>query len=448
MRQNSMSATRAPSRWSDDAFLDRLRLEGDGPADDCYAEIRASGSWFRGLFELLNANDTPIPDGAPAPLKAFFAEFTRTPTPNGQPVEWQRLKRGEDVFSTYAACSALVMLTNSLPAGYAAPNLSKVLVLSGNLNNHPFKRLLGVLQMVVNVTTPGGFAPNGKALITAPKLRLLHAGVRQIVRRHLPDYESQYGVPVNHEDMLATLMGFSLLVVRGLQRLGVGLGDAEAEHYFYLWRVYALAMGIHPPGAPDSTEFLPADLTEAEEFYRAYARRHYRKASENPEGVELTRANLLLLRHLLGRSVLRLMGLGSAARIYMQLQLGVDGLVQRGVAPVTWHTIAMRTCLTLPRIWTRLTTLANREDSRHHHERVGQAIFQGMIDRGLGGQVTFLIPESLSDLDALTRSVAIPHGERRIGQRRAQQSDIHFPDRRARPDRRLAFRQTFWGAGR
>ena len=439
-----MSATRAPSRWSDDAFLDRLRLEGDAPADDCYAEILASSGDFAGLFEHLNADDTPVPDGAPAPLKAFFTEFSRTPTPNGQPVEWQRLKRGEDVFSTHACCSALVLLTSSLPAGYAAPNLSKVLVLSGNLNNHPYKRLLGVLQMVVNVTYPGGFAPNGKALITAPKLRLLHAGIRQIVRRHLPDYESQYGVPVNHEDMLATLMGFSLLVIRGLQQLGVGLSDADAEHYFYLWRIYALAMGVHPPGAPDSTDYLPADLTEAEEFYRAYARRHYRKASENPEGVELTRANLLLLRHLLGRPVLKLMGLGSADRIYMQLMLGVDGLMQRGVAPVTWHTIAMRTCVTLPRIWTRLTTLANRDSSRHHHERVSQLVFQGMIDRNLGGQVTFLIPDSLSDLHALTTSVDMPYGERRIAQRRAQESDIPFPNRRARPDRRLAFRQTFW----
>ena len=128
----------------------------------------------------------------------------------------------------------------------------------------------------------------------------------------------------------------------------------------------------------------------------------------------------------------------------MQLMLGVDGLMQRGVAPVTWHTIAMRTCVTLPRIWTRLTTLANRDSSRHHHERVSQLVFQGMIDRNLGGQVTFLIPDSLSDLHALTTSVDMPYGERRIAQRRAQESDIPFPNRRARPDRRLAFRQTFW----
>jgi hypothetical protein len=440
-------SSRVASRWSDDAFLDRLRLEGDPQADECYARIVASGKNFGGLFEFLNSNDTPLPVNLTASLGTFLTESARTPMPDGQPVAWDRLARGADVFATHACCSALVLLLYSLPAGYAAPNLSKVLVLSGDLNHHPYKRLLGVLQMMVNVTTTGGFAPTGRAMITAPKLRLLHAGVRSIVRRSLPEYESQYGVPVNHEDMLATIMGFSLLVVRGLQELGVPLSDDDAEHYFYLWRVYALAMGMHPTGEPDSTEFLPADLTEADAFYRSYSRRHYRDASENPEGVELTRANLMMMQQVLGRSVLKLLGLGAAPRIYMQRMLGADGLVQRGVAPVPWHPLAMHACLALPRIWTRLMALADRRFSNGLHQRVSEVFFQGMIDRSLGGQVTFLIPESLSDLAALTRDAATPNGERRVTGRRMRQSEIRFADRRGRPDRRLKFRQAYWRAG-
>lgn len=443
-----MSPNGAASRWSDDAFLDGLRLVGDAAADDCYSQIVADRRDFSGLFEFLGANDAPIPDNAPPAIKTFLMESNRTPTPDGQPVAWHRLERGEDVFTTHACCASLVLLTNSLPAGYAAPHLSKVLVLSGNLIHHPFKRLLGVLQMVVNVTARGGFAPNGSAVITAAKLRLLHAGVRSLTRRYLPEYEAQYGMPVNHEDMLATIMGFSLLVIRGLQQLRVGLSDEDAEHYFYLWRVFALAMGIHPTGEPDSTEFLPADLTEAEAFYRAYARRHYRDASENPEGVELTRANLLMMQHLVGRSALKLMGLRPAPRVYMQQMLGANGLVQRGVPPVKWHALATGVYLTLPRIWTKLWALSKGKGARSFHERLSQVVFQGMIDRSLGGQVTFLIPDSLSDLHALTTDVARPYGERRVAQRRARQSDIRLPDRRAGRDRRLAFRQTFWGAGR
>lgn len=435
------------SRWSDDAFLDGLRLQGDAAADACFAELVGLKQDFSRLFEFLNSDDAPIPDDAPPVLKAFVDECRRTPTPVGQPVDAGRLERGEDVFMTHACCCALVLLLKSLPAGYAAPNLAKILVMSGNLENHPYKRLLGVLQMVVNVTSRGGFEPDGKALITAPKLRLLHAGVRHLVRRHVPEYQAQYGTPVNHEDMLATIMGFSLLVVGGLRQLRVGLTDQQAEDYFYLWRIYALAMGIHPPGAPDSTEYLPADLTEAEELYRAYARRHFRNAAENLEGVELTRANLLMLDHLLARTHLRWCGLKLAPRIYMQQLLGAEGMVRRGVTPVAWHSIARQLFLCVPRVLTWLGALADKEGCRHYHERLSQIFFEGLIVRTMNGEVTFLIPDRLADLHRLTESVMRPYGERRRVQRRVQEPAAGIADRRTRPDRRLAFRQTFWGLG-
>ncbi len=343
------------SRWSDDVFLDRLRTEGDAEADACFGQLANSRQNFSALFQFLNSNHTPVPPDAPEVLRAFFADHLTTPSLDGKPVDHERLSRAEDVFMTHSCCSALALLAMSLPAGYAAPNLTRVLVMSGNLENHPYKRLLGVLQMVVNVTSPGGFEQNGKALITAAKLRLLHAGVRHLVRQRTPHYETRYGTPVNHEDMLATIMGFSLLVIRGLQELGVGFSEREAEDYYYLWRVYALAMGIHPPGAPDSTEYLPATLTEADEFYQAYERRHYRAASENPEGVELTRASLLMLEHLVAHTPLRLLGSRLVPRIYMQQLLGRHGLVQRGLRPVPYHFAAKWTLLALLKLWSAMT---------------------------------------------------------------------------------------------
>ena len=178
----------------DDAFLDRLRSQGDLEADGCFDQISRSGQSFGGLFEFLNSNSAIVPDFAPAPIRSYFAACQRVPTPDGSPPDMKRLERGEAAFLRHACCSALVLLANSLPAGYAAPNLAQVLVISGNLKNHPYRRLLGVLQMVVNVTSRNGFAPDGKAVVTAAKLRLLHAGVRHIARQRLPDYDSRYGV--------------------------------------------------------------------------------------------------------------------------------------------------------------------------------------------------------------------------------------------------------------
>jgi hypothetical protein len=440
-----MPATATPSQWSDDAFLDRLRLEGDVEADDCVGQLAQSRESFRGLFQFLNSNDAKVPDTAPDALKTFFATALRVPAPDGKALDYERLRAGEQVFQSHACCGALVLLANSLPAGYAAPNLSKVLVLSGDLNTHPYKRLLGVLQMIVNVTATDGFAPNGKALVTAAKLRLLHAGVRRIVRHNVPDYDQQFGVPVNHEDMLGTLMGFSLLVIHGLQRLGVGLSDQEAEEYYYLWRTFGLAMGIHPRGAPDSTEYLPATLSEARQFYQSYERRHYRNAPENPEGVELTRACLMMLEVIVGHTPLRHLGVTRVPRVYMQRLLGIAGLIQRGVDPVPWHPIVQWALLTPLRVWTWLGSRADGSGLSHFHDRLAEAFFQDVINRTLDGEVTFLIPERLRDLHALTDPVIRPFGERRRGQRRAQQSPNITAERRRGKDRRLAFREGFWG---
>ena len=141
---------------------------------------------FSQLFQFLNSNHAQVPTDAPDArsrhsLHDSFASRRLTDSP----LDRERLERGEDVFMTHACCSALALLAMSLPAGYAAPNLARVLVMSGNLKNHPYNRLLGVLQMVVNVTSPGGFEQNGKALVTAAKLRLLHAGVSHLVRQRI-----------------------------------------------------------------------------------------------------------------------------------------------------------------------------------------------------------------------------------------------------------------------
>lgn len=432
------------TRWSDDAFLDCLRLDGDAEADECLAALGNSRETFGPLFRFLNSNEAKVPDEAPPAIRAFFSQCLRTPAPEGQAPDFDRLRAGEQVFLSHACCAALVLLANSLPAGYAAPNLSKVLVLSGDLQTHPYKRLLGVLQMIVNVTARNGFEPTGKAVVTAAKLRLLHAGVRRIARHRMPDYDSRFGTPVNHEDMLGTLMGFSLLVIRGLQELGVGLSARDADAYYYVWRTFGLAMGIHPRGAPHSTEYLPATLAEAAEFYQAYERRHYRDAPENPEGVELTRACLMMLEHIVAHTPARHLGAGRVPRVYMQRMLGARGLQQRGVAPLRGHHVLQWMLLTPLRVWTWLGSRADGSGYRHFHDRLAEMFFQGLIDRTLEGEVTFMIPERLKDLHALTDPVMRPFGERRQGERRSRPSSPKVPERRVR-ERRLPFRAAFWG---
>jgi len=283
------------TRWSDDAFLDEIRRHVDPEADACVARVFAEGAaaGSAALFRHTTSNDDRLPEGSPPALVEFF-QATRPLPPGADPA---RLARGEFVWMKNAFPAALVLLAKSLPEGYAAPSFGQVLSFSGDLERHPYRRLLGVLQMVVNVSSPGGFAENGKAVNTAQKMRLMHAAIRSLVlRRMKPPFDAaRLGPPVNLEDMLATIMGFSWLLIDGVRRLDLPLGDQEAEDLYYLWRVFALLMGIHPPGKPHDDSLIPATIAEADTFYASYVRRNDTTAERNPYGVVLTQANLTMM---------------------------------------------------------------------------------------------------------------------------------------------------------
>ena len=235
------------SKWSDDVFLDGLRQSGDPLADAAVARLKdEGGAKAVGMaFRHLQGNDSPLPPDAPAALHDFIAASGGLP----DGVRLDRLEAGAAAFLDNALPSVVVLLAASLPRGYAAPCLTHILSISRDLDRHPYERLMGVVQLLVNISANDAFDPRGRAVITAKKLRLLHAGIRVLTDQYRPDYRARFGVPVNHEDMLATIMAFSYLLVDGIRRLGLPLADAEAENLYYMWRVFAQVMGIHPAGS-------------------------------------------------------------------------------------------------------------------------------------------------------------------------------------------------------
>jgi hypothetical protein len=374
------------NRWTN-AFLDTMSCEGDPLADDNYNRLLRDNeaAAIRKVFSEMDSNNE-VPPGAAFPELHEFFDSTNDLPPT---IDTRRINRGEMVFQKNAFTGALVLLTKSLPEGYAAPNLSIILNLSGNLRTHPYKRLLSTLQTVVNVSTFHGFQRGGRAVLTAQKLRLLHSGIRHLTRRYRPEFESRYGVPVNQEDMLATVMGFSYLVLEGMRTLNVGLTRNEEEDFFYVWRVFALMMGIHPPGQPDSFERIPDDVDDARSFYEVYRRRHYVAADKNPDGVALGAANLAMLVDFVPR-FLRLFGFGMLPRAYMQELMGPEQCALIGIPSTSTDALVKWVLLHLHRLWKPLELIhVNR------HERFGAMIFQDLIDRAYGGEVTFTVPTDL-----------------------------------------------------
>jgi ER-bound oxygenase mpaB/B'/Rubber oxygenase, catalytic domain len=374
------------SKWSDDRFLDQLKHQSDELADQTVKRLIAEHGMQRAqlVFQQMRSDDSQLPADAPEPIREFIERTRELPAS----ADRERLD-SEDALLLYGPAACLVMLASSLPRGYAAPRITEILTISDDLEVHPYKRLMGVLQLLVDLGGTGAFAPGGRAVLAAQKMRLLHAGIRHLTPRYRPTYHQRYGIPVNHEDMLGTIMGFSYLVHEGMKKLG----RPFSEDKYYRWRVFAQLMGIHPPGRPDDDSWIPANYEEAALFYASYERRHYTGPEENPAGVRLTRANLALMEHLIPK-VLRRLGFGVVPRIAMTELLSKEDLARVGFQPMTGHKFAKA-------LFSAVLFLAYGLWSRMSPDFLWilcDLMHKEMIQEGRGGTVTFTIPTCLADL--------------------------------------------------
>lgn len=171
---------------------------------------------------------------------------------------------GQAVFAEHGPEILLILGTYSLPAAYAAANGVKVLRQTDYLTRQPLRRLLETSQFVVDVMLPGGLGPEGHGVRSAEKVRLMHAAIRHLIL-HRPDHPwdaERLGIPINQEDMAATLMTFAYIPADGLHRLGVRLAPEEQASYLAAWREVGRIMGVTP-------ELLPHSFSQAEQITRA-----------------------------------------------------------------------------------------------------------------------------------------------------------------------------------
>lgn len=370
----------------DDQTLEAMRNSGDPLADETVLALESFGeAKLRQFFKDWRVGHTPLQSpgssqvSAPAPMQRFIEATSELPAQ----IDLHRIERGDDLFLGNATLAALGLLTRSLPMGYAAPRLAKILCLTGNLERHPYRRVLAVLQFLVNISSSRAFEPGGLAVLTAQKMRLLHAGMRLWAKRHPEAFPVEHlGAPVSQLDLVFTITTFSYHVVEALKSFGVAPDPEVAEDYHYLWRVYGQMQGIRP-------EWVPVSLQDAEAFAQAYGARHFALASDNREGVELTRADLRMMRDLLP-SWLRVFGLGALPELMMERQLGPEAAARVGVRRHTGHAVLEGLLLVAPRAWHRLW--AALTPNHRVHDAVSRLFFKALIHRSWGGEVTFEIP--------------------------------------------------------
>jgi hypothetical protein len=181
---------------------------------------------------------------------------------------------GQQLFHTFGPEALVVLGCYALPAAYAASDGVQVVYRARRLKDDAQRRLSETAQMVLNVMVPGGLEPGGIGARSARKVRLMHALVRQHVRTLAePAWSPALGEPINQEDLVGTLLTFSLVVIDGLRKMGAQLSQASERGYFAVWCHIGAILGIEAP-------LLPRDIDMARALAAQIGRRQFRPSDE------------------------------------------------------------------------------------------------------------------------------------------------------------------------
>ena len=153
--------------------------------------------------------------------------------------------------------SGLIILRNySLMTGYMSAAINKPLIATGALKKGPTKRIGETTEFWVAVTQKNNLQVGNAGFYFALKTRLIHSFSRKMILDHTPWEIDQQGLPLNQWDMLATYLGFSVVFLEGLKKVGFTFTEQEHKATYHLWRYIGYLIGI-----PD--EILPQEHLQA-----------------------------------------------------------------------------------------------------------------------------------------------------------------------------------------
>ena len=219
--------------------LDELRRIGD-PFVDALVEryfAETDESEGRLLGRLFADSELPFDHGL---VEAYWHSLPESPIEEPEKVE-----RGQGVFDLFGPETLLALGSCALPLAYAAGNGVMVVARARKLKDDPIRRLCDTAQMVINVMQPGGLTSGGIGWHSIRKVRLIHALIRRHVQSDLErPWQSEWGTPINQEDLAGTLLAFSVGVLECLRRMGARVSPDDRNAYIHAWQQIGRQLGV------------------------------------------------------------------------------------------------------------------------------------------------------------------------------------------------------------
>lgn len=216
--------------WQGDAPLDKL-------LDWMYENDPREG---RKLYEqAVEQGIESIPD-APQPLKDYFAMVENTPAW----VDHELIEDGASFIHRTGLAGPYVLRDFALMGGYLLSGFNHALVMTGALNKGAAQRIAETGKWWIDCTEHQGLTRSGAGYKTTLRVRMVHG----MVRRHLPTRpewdNSEWGLPVNQTDMLATYLAFGPIMLVGMRAMGIPVTPHESKAVMHLWKYAGWLMGV------------------------------------------------------------------------------------------------------------------------------------------------------------------------------------------------------------
>lgn len=226
--------------------LETLRQDMDPPADEAVKAIYESESmdYLRKTLEKMAKNDSFVPKDFPEPIsKLVHAEQQIDITEK----DIKHFQHAHEIWKRDGMKFIFILFFRALPYTYMAEKPAHVLNTTKLLITHAQRRIFETAQFVFDVMDEDWWMPNKSGILTALKVRIMHAAMRHVIlaRSNTENkWNKKWGNPISQEDLVATNQVFSLEFFKGMRMLGMELSADEQESWFHTWKTIGKIMGV------------------------------------------------------------------------------------------------------------------------------------------------------------------------------------------------------------
>lgn len=158
-------------------------------------------------------------------------------------VDFAKIAAGQNVFRKFVPLIALTLFYRSLVGGFSAAVIVQTLRRAGGLfGKDAWHRVVRTAKFVVIASTQD-LKQGGDGWKATVRIRRIHERIH-----------GQIDGAVNVEDLMGTLLAFSISVLQGIEKCGATITEDEKNAYLHLWRYLGYLLGVPEDVNPLTSE--------------------------------------------------------------------------------------------------------------------------------------------------------------------------------------------------